>query len=187
MSRVSRFFVNTLNAPRNRRLQRWIQANGSLRAGAVALEVGCGNGDLAARLVDALHPARYVATDLDTDQIEVAKAHLAKRYPDGIPQGLELQTADMLQLPFSDASFDAILAVVAIHHATPNHHESGEVPHALAQLDRVLRPGGVLIYEEILHKDLIRAWLAERGYAFSGIERGFKRESVMARKPGGSS
>jgi ubiquinone/menaquinone biosynthesis C-methylase UbiE len=56
------------------------------------------------------------------------------------------------------------------------------VPHALAEIDRVLRPRGILAYEEILHKDGIRSWLAAHGYVLSGIEQGWKREAVVARK-----
>ncbi len=184
MNRVSRFFVNRFNARRSARISAWVRGNATLPADALCLEIGCGNGDLASRLVDGLRPARYVATDLDPRQLEAARKHLAPRYPGGLPPSLEFREADMLHLPFADGAFDAVLAVVSIHHATPNHHESGEVPHALAEIDRVLRPGGALLYEEILHKDLIRAWLRDHGYALSGIQRGVKRESVVARKPG---
>lgn len=184
MNRVSRFFVNRFNARRNARVFAWMQQDVPLPGGAACLEIGCGNGDLASRVVDGLRPARYVATDLDSRQLATARKHLAERYPSGLPDSLELREADMLHLPFADASFDAVVAVVSIHHATPNHHESAEVPRALAEIDRVLRPGGVLAYEEILHKELIRAWLAEHGYMLSGIQRSFKRESVVARKPG---
>ena len=186
MNRISRFFVNRFNARRSARIFGWMQHNTPFPVGAACLEIGCGNGDLASRVVEGLRPARYVATDLDSRQLDAARKHLAIRYPGGLPPSLELREADMLRMPFPDGSFDAALAVVSIHHATPNHHESAEVPRALAEIDRVLRPGGVLAYEEILHQDLIRAWLAEHGYVLSGIEHGFKRESVVAKKSGGS-
>ena len=98
MNRVSRFFVNTLKARPNSRLYRWLQANLALPAGAACLEVGGGNGNMAARIVDGLAPARYVATDLDPRQLEAARGYLAERYPQGVPSGLELKAADMLAL-----------------------------------------------------------------------------------------
>ncbi len=185
MSRISRFFVNRFNARRSERIYRWIQQEVALPSAAACLEVGCGNGDLASRIVDGLRPAQYVGTDLDPRQLDVARRHLALRYPDGIPPALEFREADMLHLPFPDAAFDLVVAVVSIHHASPNHHDSVNVPVALAEIDRVLRPGAALAYEEILHRDRIRAWLVERGYTLGGVARGFKRESVIARKPGG--
>ncbi len=168
MNRVSRFFVNTFSARRNARIYRWLQANLSLPAGAECLEIGCGNGDMAARIVDGMRPASYVATDLDPHQRESAKRCLATRYPQGIPGLLELRAADMLNLPFADGSLDAVFAFVAIHHASPNHHDFANVPHALEEIDRVLRPRGTLVYEEFVHKDRIRAWLVGAGVSPRG-------------------
>jgi ubiquinone/menaquinone biosynthesis C-methylase UbiE len=184
MSRISRFFVNTFGARRNARIYDWVRANVSLPNRAACLEIGCGNGDMARRIVDGLRPLRYVATDLDPHQLEAAKRYLATRYPQGIPSSLELRAADMLHLPFADGSFDAIFAFVAIHHASPSHRDFTDVPQALAEIDRVLRPRGILAYEEILHKEGIRSWLAARGYLLSGIGQGWKREAVVARKAG---
>ncbi len=183
MGRIARFFVNRFGARRNARVFLWIQENAGIPSAATILEIGCGNADLASRIVEGLRPSKYIATDLDPKQLEAAREHLAARYPGGVPPALELKEADMLRLPFADGSFDAAVAVVSIHHASPNHHDSVNVPRALAEIDRVLRPGGSLVYEEILHKEVIRSWLASRGYALGGIERGLKRESVVARKP----
>ena len=79
---------------------RWLTANLRLPSHASCLEIGCGNGDLAARIIDGLSPARYVATDLDPQQIQAARRHLARRYANGLPPTLELRTANMLELPF---------------------------------------------------------------------------------------
>ena len=184
MNRISRFFVNTFTVQRNARRYRRLQDHVSLPVGAECLEIGCGNGGMAERIVDGFKPARYVATDLDPHQIESARRHLSKRNPQGVPSVLELREADMLLLPFADASFDAIFAFVSIHHASPNHHDPVNVPRALGEIDRVLRPEGVLVYEEFLHKDLIRAWLKERGYAVAWSEQGWTRETVVATKAG---
>src|SRR5712692_8614409 len=99
MNRISRFFVNRSSARRNARIYDWIRANLSLPAGAACLEIGCGNGDMAARIVDGFGPARYVATDLDPHQLEAAQQTLATRSPGALPAALEVRVADMLALP----------------------------------------------------------------------------------------
>lgn len=184
MNRLGRWMVNAFGPRRNRRIVRWIRQGVSLPSGAACLEIGCGGGDLAGRLAADLRPGRYVATDLDPRQLDAARRHLAELYPDGLPPALELREADMLRLPFPDGSFDLAVAVVSLHHASPNHHDASNVPRALAEVDRVLRPGGALAYEEFIHKDVVRSWLAQHGYAISLIDRGLRRESVVARKPG---
>src|SRR5207247_2698830 len=69
MNRISRFFVNRSSARRNTRIYEWIRANLSLPAGATCLELGCGSGDMGARLVDGCRPAGHVGGDADTRQV----------------------------------------------------------------------------------------------------------------------
>ncbi|MFZ0830432.1 MAG: class I SAM-dependent methyltransferase [Thermoplasmata archaeon] len=187
MNRVARFFVNNFTGRINLRRYRWLTANLRLPSHASCLEIGCGNGDLAARIIDGLSPARYVATDLDPQQIQAARRHLARRYANGLPPTLELRTANMLELPFPPASFDAVLAFVVIHHASSEHRDFTNVPRALSEVSRVLRPGGSLVYEEFLHKDRIRTWLTERGYVLAAVEHHRARETVVAIKPAANS
>ena len=182
MTRVSRFFVNRLNGRRNARTYTWLAPQLRLPEAAACLELGCGNGDMARRLVDGLHPARYVATDLDPRQIDVARRHLALSYGDGLPPALELRAADMLALPFEEASFDAVFAFVSLHHADARHGDFVNVPKALAEADRVLRPAGRLAYTEIVNRDRVRAWLQARGYRIVAEDRGRMRDSVLAVK-----
>lgn len=182
MNPVARFFVNTFTGRVNRRRYRWLAAHLRLPSTATCLEIGCGNGDLAARIVEGLGPSRYVATDLDPLQVEAARKHLAHRYPGGLPASLEVREADMLQLPFPDSSFDAVLAYTVLHHASPTHRDFTKVPTALAEVDRVLRPRGSALYEEFLHKESIRSWFRERGYALVADAGHWNRETVILAK-----
>jgi ubiquinone/menaquinone biosynthesis C-methylase UbiE len=113
----------------------------------------------------------------------VARRHLARRYPQGIPVVLELREANMLELPFPANSFDAVLAYTVLHHASAAHRDFSDVPRALAEIDRVLRPGGSMVYEEFLHKDKIRAWLSDHGYVFTAVGHHWSRETAVALKP----
>lgn len=183
MNPISRFFVNLSSARRSERRYRWIRENATIPTGAICLEIGCGSGQLAVRFVDGFHPSRYLATDIDPRQLEEARKVLHRRYPSGPPTVLELRPADMLGLSFPDRSFDVVLAFVAIHHANAQHLDFTNVPRALAEIDRVLRPAGLLLYSELFHQERIRGWLAEHGYSLLRIQRGFRLESVVARKP----
>ena len=182
MTRVSRFFVNRLNGRRNARTYTWLAPKLSLPEAAACLEIGCGNGDMARRIVDGLRPARYVATDLDPRQIEAARRRLSDVYTGGLPAALELRAADMLALPFPDASFDAVFAFVSLHHADAHHGDFVNMPKALAEIDRVLRPSGRLAYTEIVNRERVRAALEARGYRIAAEDRGWKHEAVVAVK-----
>ena len=182
MNRVSRFFVNLSSGRRSRRRYLWVRKHVSLPEGATCLEIGCGNGDFALRFVEGFRPSRLVATDLDPRQIDAARRHLTERTRTGLPPALELRRADMLELPFPSASLDATFAFTAIHHASPRHRDFTKVPVALGEIDRTLKAGGLLVYEEIVHKERIRGWLTEHGYSVLAMDRRWTRESVIARK-----
>lgn len=182
MGRVSRYFVNRSTGRRNTRVYAWLEPNLGLPRDAVCLEIGCGNGDMARRIIDGLHPSRYVATDLDPKQIEAARHHLEEAYPGGMPSSLDLRAADMLALPVADASLDAVFAFVSLHHADEHHRAFVNVPKALVEIDRVLRPGGRFAYTEIVNQERVRAWLAEHGYSLSAVQRRWMREAVVAVK-----
>ncbi len=183
MNRVARFFVNRSAARRAERRLRWLSGVAGLPTGARCLEIGCGSAQFAVRFVERWRPARYLATDLDPLQIQQARRTLAHRFPSGPPAGLELERADMLRLPVADASVDVVFAFVSIHHASPAHHDFSRVPEALAEVDRVLRPGGRFVYAELFHQVRIRDWLAGHGYALGDRERRWRLESATARKP----
>ncbi len=182
MNRVARWLVNHLKGRANVRLYDWIADHVTLPPGAICLEVGCGNGNMAVRIQDGLGPARLVATDLDLRQLEEAAGLFRRHYPAGVPLGLELRPADMLRLPFPDVGFDAVFAFSSLHHAGPHHRDPSRVPEALAEIDRVLRPDGTLAYEEFLHKDVVRNWLGAHGYAVAAHERRWRRDWVVVRK-----
>jgi len=183
MNRIARFFVNRSAARRADARARWIAATVPIVPHATCLELGAGNGAVAARFVDRFAPARYVATDVDPHQVEEAGRALDRRYPAGRPSSLELRAVDLLDVPFPDRSFDVVLVFVALHHTGAAHRDGSKVPRALAEIDRVLKPGGLLLYSEFLHQEAIRTWLTGHGYRLEGIARRFRLESVAARKP----
>ncbi|HEY7926156.1 MAG: class I SAM-dependent methyltransferase [Candidatus Dormibacteria bacterium] len=109
-----------------------------LRSGMRVLDVGCGNGRHA---FEALrHGAEVTATDVDgAALIEVERMAAAMALAGEVADGGSLRTvvADARNLPFDEAEFDVVIAAEMLEHI---HDDSA----AIAELGRVLRPGGVL-------------------------------------------
>jgi SAM-dependent methyltransferase len=99
------------------------------------LEAGCGRGAAAETLVSRFGAGQVVALDLDARML--ARARRARG--DG-PRGPLLLQADVVAMPFADASFDAVFDFGAIHIVA-------DWERALDEVRRVLRPGGRYYFE----------------------------------------
>jgi ubiquinone/menaquinone biosynthesis C-methylase UbiE len=97
------------------------------------LEVGCGLGDDAAALAKRVAPGGPVVA-IDGSQAMVDAA----RERHGDLAGLSFDVADAARLPCSDPSFDACRIDRVLQHID-------DPPRAIAEMVRVLRPGGVLV------------------------------------------
>ena len=75
---------------------------------ADVLDVGCGTGAVIELLHDTYPDARYTGLDLTSAMIEVASAK-------GLPN-CEFMVGDAENLPFADASFDAVISSNSFHH-----------------------------------------------------------------------
>lgn len=93
------------------------------------LDAGCGPGHWTQFLHDGDRDA--VGADLSSQLLAAART----RFPDPW-----FEQADLRALPFEDASFDGILAWYSLIHTPP-----AELPEILAELARVLRPGGSVL------------------------------------------
>src|SRR6266545_1005603 len=78
-------------------------------APATVLEVGCGSGDLAARLFRADGPPSVAYTEIDISPEEVARARA--RYPVG-----KFQVASAYDLPLPDRAFDLVVVCEVLEH-----------------------------------------------------------------------
>ncbi|MCB2187043.1 MAG: class I SAM-dependent methyltransferase [Deltaproteobacteria bacterium] len=108
------------------------------RRGGVVLEIGCGRGEGAFQLIPRLRPAHYLALDLDPAMLARARRRLARA---GLLPRASLLLADSTRLPLPPASVDLVFGFGFLHH----------VPRwqaALAEVARVLRPGGAYYLEE---------------------------------------
>lgn len=112
----------------------WIAAHYDLPAGARVLELGCGTGEI---WKDHLHllqgGAELTLTDLSQGMLDAARASLG----DGVPgrYALRYERVDIQAIPYPDAGFDAVIANSMLYHVP-------DLSRALAEVRRVLRPGG---------------------------------------------
>jgi SAM-dependent methyltransferase len=104
-----------------------------LRPGMRVLDVGCGPGSITLGLAEVVAPGAVVGIDLQPAQVEQARAEAATR---GVTN-VSYEVADLYTLPFPDGAFDAAFAHTVLIGLR-------EPLRALAELRRVLRPGGVM-------------------------------------------
>jgi len=97
------------------------------------LEVAAGTG-VVTRALAAVLPEKVaiVATDLNQAMLDQAAAV-------GTRRALEWRQADAMQLPFADGTFDAVVCQFGVMFFP-------EKPRAFAEARRVLRPGGVFLF-----------------------------------------
>lgn len=90
------------------------------------LEVGCGTGVMAER-INALPGVTLVAVDHSERFVELTAA-----------RGVDARQADICYLPFDDDTFDVVYAGWMLYHVR-------DLDRALAEVRRVLRPGGTFV------------------------------------------
>jgi ubiquinone/menaquinone biosynthesis C-methylase UbiE len=101
---------------------------------ARSLEIGAGTGYFTLNLLRAGVIGEATCSDISPGMLSVLEAN-ARHI------GLEVQTepADAESLPFADGSFDLVLGHAVLHHIP-------ELPGAFAEFERVLAPGGTLLF-----------------------------------------
>jgi SAM-dependent methyltransferase len=115
--------------------------------GKDVLEVSCGHGGAASYVTRYMSPSTYTGLDLNPAGIEFCQ----KRHT--LP-GMKFVHGDAENLPFPDESFDAVINVEAAH-LYPHFSQF------LAEVARVLRPGGHFLYTDLRGSDHVAEWEAD--------------------------
>lgn len=125
--------------------------------GKTALEVGCGGGIL----TEEIFQMGFETTGIDPADASVLAAtnHArAKGWP------IRYQTGSGEKIPFDDASFDVVFCCDVLEHVK-------DLPAVIAEITRVLKPGGVFIYDTINRTFIsklvaIKIWQEWKRWAF---------------------
>ena len=99
-----------------------------------ALELGCGTGFFLLNLMQAGVAERGFVTDLSPGMVEVALRNAGEL---GLP--VLGRVADAERIPYDDNTFDLVVGHAVLHHIP-------DVPAALREVLRVLRPGGRFVF-----------------------------------------
>lgn len=103
-----------------------------LKPGVDVVDVGCGVGAIALDVAARVAPGRVLGVDADAEQIETARASAAERGA----ANASFEVGSVYELPLADASVDVVYANAVLFYVPDR-------PRALAELRRVLKPGGL--------------------------------------------
>lgn len=122
--------------------KRFALARAAIRPGQHALDLATGSGDLALGLARRLgERGRLAACDINARMLERGRDRLIDA---GVGHRIDWVRADAEALPFADRCFHCVTIGFGLRNVT-------DQPAALAEMARVLRPGGRLVVLEFSH------------------------------------
>ncbi len=111
-----------------------------LKPGMSLLDCGCGPGTVTLGFAELVAPGQVVGTEIESSQVTLAQENAARR----TVSNARFEVADIYNLPFGDASFDAVFISAVLGNLR-------EPVGGLREAYRVLKPGGVIGVKEFDH------------------------------------
>ncbi|WP_431098444.1 class I SAM-dependent methyltransferase [Polaromonas aquatica] len=109
------------------------------------LEIGLGYGTLSQKIAEA--GARYHGLDIASGPVAMVNSRMGMLGVDGLAQ-----QGNMLECPFEDGTFDAVVSIGCFHH-------TGDTQRCLDETFRVLKPGGhayLMVYNQFSFRQWVR-------------------------------
>jgi SAM-dependent methyltransferase len=113
------------------------------------LEIGSGPGRLAVRLAREAPGMTLTGVDISDAMVERAARRAAGA---GLSERVRFKVGDVAAMPLPDGEFDGVVSTLSLHHWP-------EPTHGLAEIHRVLKPGGEARIYDLAHW----LWLPAQG------------------------
>ena len=126
------------------------------------LDVGCGRGLMLIGAAKRLKSGKATGVDIwQTEDLSgnKAEATIENARREGVADRVEVKTADMRKIPLPDASIDVVVSRAAIH----NLYDAADRAAAIADIARVMKPGGRALIDDIRHHGEYTKTFAENG------------------------
>jgi len=150
------------------------------------LDAGCGRGLALIACAKKLTTGKAVGIDLwaAKDQSNNnPEATWANAAAEAVAGRIVVKTGDITNLPFPDASFDAVISMIVIHNIPSRQARD----RALHELVRVLKPGGRMVIFDLAHTSRYAEMLQNAGMTVQVLSRDFlwllPCRSLLAQKP----
>jgi len=173
-SRLSRIYELWARLTESRARRRVLEL-AALDAPEDVLEVATGTGVQLASLAEANRGGRTAGVELSKGMLEATRRRLDAK---GLSDAVDLSAGSGLDLPFPDASFDLVVNGYMLD-LLPRD----DIPRALAEFRRVLRPGGRLVLSNMTvaerRRDRLWDWLYSKGVVLTANCRGVLAAPVL--------
>lgn len=122
------------------RWRRMVVRLAALPPGGSALDVATGTGAVAFALAETTPTAAVIGADFCEPMIDAARQKAAA----GRAGHLTFEVGDVLSLPYTDETFDCVTVSFGVRNFS-------DIPRGLAEMRRVLKPGGRFVCLELTH------------------------------------
>ena len=134
------FITAFLSYGMDKRWKRRLVAMASPTEGETALDIACGTGDITFSIASSLTGGLAAGLDLTQGMLDIAE----RKRRDAAAANVCFHRADIMRMPFADEVFDCVTGGYALRNVP-------DIAGALAEIKRVLRPGGRLFSLDFGH------------------------------------